>query len=89
MSYYDYDLFGMAYLPGNSCVVSDNRFRTNDTAIFNHRLRNVIIHEIGHNAGLPHCSDNRCIMSETNGDVSRLDGGGNDYCDKCKKKLNR
>ena len=88
ISYYDEDIFGMGYLPGNSCVISDFRFMSKDTAIFHHRMRNVIIHEIGHNAGLPHCSDNNCIMSKTNGNVSSLDNGGNDYCNKCKKKLN-
>ena len=82
--YYDEDIFGMGYLPGNSCIVSDIRFMTNDSAILYHRLRNVIIHEVGHNAGLPHCSDNRCIMSETNGSILNLDNGGNDYCNQCK-----
>jgi archaemetzincin len=87
--HYDENLFGMGFLPGNSCVISDNRFWINDTSIFNYRLRNVIIHEIGHNAGLAHCPDSKCIMSEMNGDISTLDKGGNDYCKKCKRKLNR
>jgi hypothetical protein len=46
MRFYDEDIFGMGYLPGNFCVVPDAKFRTNDTVIFYHRLRNVIIHEI-------------------------------------------
>jgi archaemetzincin len=87
--YYDESIFGMGYLPGNSCVISDNRFWINDSAIFNFRLRNVIIHEIGHNAGLPHCPDNTCIMSIMSGDVLTLDYGRYDYCKKCKKKMSR
>ena len=87
--YYDESMFGMGYLPGNSCVISDNRFWINDAEIFNYRLRNVILHEIGHNAGLPHCPDKKCLMSDMNGDVSTLDYGVYDYCEKCKRKLKR
>jgi len=87
--YYDESMFGMGYLPGNSCVISDNRFWINDSKIFNYRLRNVILHEIGHNAGLPHCPDKKCLMSKMSGDFSTLSYGVYDFCEKCKKKLSR
>lgn len=66
-SYFDEKIFGMGYEPGNACVVSDYRIRTTNTTIFRYRLRNVIIHEVGHNLGLSHCEDTKCIMSTNNG----------------------
>ena len=89
MDYFAETIFGMAYQPGNACIVSDFKFRTIDIKIYNQRLRNVIIHETGHNLGLSHCNDDKCIMSENNGDVKILDNSENDYCRKCKKILIR
>ena len=85
--YYDQNLFGFGYQPGNVCVVSDLKFSTANTFFFNRRMRNVILHEIGHNLGLPHCADDKCIMSKNNGDIMTLDNCGNDYCNACRKKL--
>ncbi|MDB5200390.1 MAG: putative archaelysin family metalloprotease precursor [Chitinophagaceae bacterium] len=87
--YYSENIFGMGYQPGNACVVSDFKFKTTDTKIFNQRLRNVIIHEVGHNLGLSHCPDDKCIMSKNNGNITTLDNSGNDYCNKCRNILNR
>ena len=89
MSYFAETLFGMAYQPGNACIVSDFKFRTTAIKIYNKRLRNVIIHETGHNLGLSHCKDDKCIMSENNGDIKILDNRHNDYCDKCINILRR
>lgn len=87
MDYFAETIFGMAYQPGNSCIVSDFKFRTTDIKIYNQRLRNVIIHETGHNLGLSHCKDGKCIMSENNGDIKILDKSENNYCRKCRKIL--
>src|SRR5688572_30356490 len=89
LPYYDEKIFGMGFQPGNSCVVSDYRFRTPNTTVFNNILRNVIIHEVGHNLGLPHCQDNKCIMSTKSGDVEKLNDNNNAYCKKCKKIINQ
>jgi archaemetzincin len=87
--YYDEKIFGLGYQPGNSCVVSYFKFSTPYVTIFNHRLKTVIIHEIGHNLGLGHCEDDKCIMSKNNGSVTNLDYySGNDYCAKCRTTLN-
>jgi archaemetzincin len=88
-SYYDEKIFGMAHQPGNSCVVSDYRFRTTNTTAFNNIFRNVIIHETGHNLGLAHCQNNKCIMSGNNGDVEKLNTINSDYCKTCKKIINK
>ena len=81
------DIFGFGYVDGNSCVVSDYRLTSPDKELLNNRLRKVIIHEIGHNLGLAHCSVDSCIMSESNGNISVLNKIGGDYCNKCRRKL--
>jgi archaemetzincin len=80
-------VFGFGDYPGNCSIVSDYLFKTNDTTIFKHRVRTVIVHEIGHNLGLDHCTRDGCIMSGENGKIPVLDKSGNDYCDHCKRKL--
>lgn len=78
---------GLGYLPGDECVISDARLKTKDSALFKHRLKTVIIHEVGHNLGLPHCKVKRCIMSDTNEKIATIDNYRGDYCDACKKLL--
>jgi archaemetzincin len=87
MPYYDENLFGYSHQPGNACVVSDDRFRSDYQTLHGIRLRKVIIHEIGHNLGLSHCLNDKCLMSEKNGNTINLDNGGNDYCQKCRDIL--
>lgn len=85
--YFDEKIFGMGYQPGNACVVSDFTFGIPDTNIHTHRLKIVVMHEIGHNMGLPHCSDGKCIMSENNGSLRLLDNSAAAYCAQCSKKI--
>ena len=87
MPYYNEKIFGMGFQPGNACVVSDFKFTSTDKAIYTHRLKTVILHEKGHNLGLPHCNNTHCIMSEKNGDIASMDKSGNDYCIRCKNIL--
>jgi archaemetzincin len=88
-TYFDQKIFGLGYQPGNSCVVSDFKFGTPIITQLTYRLKNVIIHEIGHNIGLPHCTDEKCVMSESNGSSLMLDINGGEYCAKCIKMLSR
>ncbi len=55
---YDYGIFGLGYQPGEACVVSSFRLKGDKN-----KCVSVCLHEIGHNYGLEHCSDVRCIMS--------------------------
>jgi archaemetzincin len=80
-------IFGLGYIPGNSCVISDYRLMSKDQELYNNRLRKVIIHEIGHNLGLPHCSVDSCSMSESNGNIFTLDKCKGNYCKKCRQRL--
>lgn len=81
------EIFGFGDFPGQCCIISDYIFKTKDTTLFKHRLKTVIIHEIGHNLGLDHCRVDHCTMSDKNGKLSLLDKCGNDYCPDCKSKL--
>ena len=82
--YYDENIFGLGHQPGNVCVVSDSKFCSTYRSLCYRRLRKVTIHEIGHNLGLSHCKNEKCIMSEKNGNTITLDKNGDDYCQKCR-----
>jgi archaemetzincin len=80
-------LFGLGYLPGNACIISDYRLRTNDVKKYQHRIRTVVVHEIGHNYGLPHCANELCIMSDANEKISTVDNSNTTMCSQCLKVI--
>lgn len=80
-------IFGLGYQPGRSCVISDLRLKTTDTARFNHRLRTVVIHELGHNMGRSHCRNSRCIMNDANEKIQTIDNSGDEFCADCSKRI--
>lgn len=84
---YDYGVMGLGYHPGHACVVST--FRAAKTAKnkshLQQRLLKLVIHEMGHNFGLPHCSNEECFMVDAEGQM-KLDQEKY-LCSSCKKKL--
>jgi len=86
-AYAVWGIFGLGYMPGKSCVVSDHRLRVNNTVKFQHRLRTVVIHELGHTQGLPHCPSANCIMSDANERIQTVDNSQTVYCTKCNNRL--
>jgi archaemetzincin len=57
----DFGVMGLGYQPGVSCVVSLYRLHgggVGDSVVYNRFLK-TILHELGHNFGLPHCPDKR------------------------------
>jgi archaemetzincin len=78
----DWGIMGLAYCPGNACVVS--AFRLSKTNL-SEQFYKVAIHELGHSQGLPHCINKTCFMSDAE--------GGNhlneekDFCLSCKSIL--
>lgn len=86
-TYAVWGIFGLGYKPGPSCVVSDNRLQTTDNAKFHHRLRTVVIHELGHNLGLPHCPSDSCIMNDANESIRSVDKSAENYCKKCNDRF--
>jgi archaemetzincin len=80
-------IMGLGYQPGKSCIVSDFRLYTNDVLLEQQRLRNVTLHELGHNFGLPHCSNKFCIMTDANESIKTIDNESNTLCESCRKKI--
>ncbi|MEP6465697.1 MAG: matrixin family metalloprotease [Parafilimonas sp.] len=81
------DVFGLGYIYGNACIISDYRLTSQNEDLLNNRIRKVVFHEIGHNLGLEHCSNDSCLMSESNGNITVLNKPGGDFCENCKRKL--
>lgn len=84
---YDYGIMGLGYTPGKACVISTFRLKKNseNPKAFSMRLFKVMVHEIGHNFGLPHCTNQQCIMVDAEGKM-KLDGEKG-LCESCKQKL--
>ena len=80
-------ILGLGYTPGTASVISDARFYKKDEKKYDHRLRTTAIHEIGHNMGLPHCTNRHCIMNDANEHISTVDSSGAYLCQPCEKKV--
>jgi archaemetzincin len=78
----DWGVMGLAYRPGNACVVSTFRLNEKNKS---EQFYKVTIHELGHTEGLPHCENKMCYMRNAE--------GGNpldeeiDFCKSCKAFL--
>lgn len=84
----DWGVFGFAYCPGNSCVVSSFRLKKDSLPGYYTRLKNVVIHEIGHNLGLNHCQDSLCLMVDAKGKMSSIEGSNRKLCLNCQQFIN-
>lgn len=84
---YDYGVMGLGYSPGHACVVST--FRPAKTAKnkthLQQRLLKLVIHEMGHNFNLPHCSNEECFMVDAEGQM-KLDSEKY-LCNNCRSQL--
>jgi archaemetzincin len=86
----EYGIIGLGYEPGHTCVVSTFRIRKTTEKKFIDRLNKVVLHEIGHNLGLPHCKyDKKCLMNDANGTVKQIDQEKIWLCDNCKKIIGK
>ena len=84
--YEDWGVFGLGYMPGESCVVSTFRL-THPKAKAIDRLRKICIHELGHNMGLNHCEDKGCVMTDAAETIKTIDHVTLRLCASCRKKL--
>lgn len=85
--YQDWGVFGLGYRPGPSCVVSSFRLMREPKKKFSSRLEKVCIHEIGHNLGLAHCENPKCVMADAAEKLSTVDGVEAALCDDCKQSI--
>jgi len=86
--YNDFGIMGLAYCPGISCIVSDFRLKTKNQELHLARFKKVVIHELGHNFGLPHCPDKKCVMTDAVESIKTIDNANPGLCKTCKSKLN-
>ena len=83
LKYKDYDnwgVMGLSYLNKRAAVISTYRLRIPSKRT--EHLQKLMLHELGHVEGLPHCKAERCIMRDAEGQnhFSQLD----DFCSSCK-----
>ena len=76
---YDYGVIGLGYRPGRACVISS--FRLKNKASF----YKVVLHEVAHTAGLPHCPEKTCFLRDAKGGDPTGEETG--FCIKCEKFL--
>jgi archaemetzincin len=82
--YTDWGVFGLGYVNGPSCVVSSYRLKAESKKLFIERIKKVVIHELGHNLGLPHCPNKHCVMRDAVEKISTIDNEGLSLCDDCR-----
>ncbi len=78
----DWGVMGLGYRPGKACVVSDFRLSAKNK---NQQFYKLVLHELGHTAGLPHCAVKTCLMRDAEGG-NPLDEE-KAFCNDCKSFL--
>ncbi|MCU0241640.1 MAG: Zn-dependent protease [Vicinamibacteria bacterium] len=88
--YADWGVLGLASLSGTTCVLSTFRCRMAARDALHARIRfgKVIVHEVGHTLGLPHCATVGCLMEDAQGSVRTTDREY-DLCPVCRATLTR
>ncbi len=84
--YQDWGVFGLANLGGTTSIISSFRLKGNK-ALHLERLSKISIHELGHSFGLPHCTNDSCIMQDAAESIQTIDRVEINFCAKCKLKL--
>jgi archaemetzincin len=88
----DYGILGLAFCPGRSGVISMLRLSKgakNQTHTME-RFSKTVLHELGHNFGLPHCTHAKhCLMRDACGTVKTLDKEEKTVCGECRQMLGK
>jgi archaemetzincin len=72
---FDWGIMGLGDIDGPACVVSRHRCAktARSAAHARERLMKVVVHELGHTFGSPHCDVVGCLMNDANGGVKPVD----------------
>ncbi len=85
----DWGVLGVAQLSGRPGVVSTHRLKSRGASdsLALKRLENVVLHELGHTLGLPHCTTLRCVMQDAHGSIEPVDESTGHFCATCAARL--
>ncbi len=84
----DWGIAGLGSLDGKSSVFSGYLYRSlnkrKTEPKYLHAIENLVLHEVGHTLGLPHCPLDRCIMADAHGNALRSAALSiNEFCPRC------
>lgn len=87
----DWGILGLGSISGETCVVSSFRCKRGAKSKEHARIRlgKIVVHELGHTFGLPHCPTKGCLMRDGAGTVKTLDGEFDLCTDLCRPRLAR
>lgn len=87
--YYDWGIFGYAFLGGGPAVISNYRLKRNarSQAHVVERVIKTAVHELGHTFGLVHCPVYGCIMQDAKGTIKTVDQESGRFCRRCRNLL--
>lgn len=88
----DWGVFGLGYCPGKACIISTYRLQkaSATTVQLKERLLKVVLHELGHNLGLPHCTYNKeCLLADAGGTIKQVDKERKWLCNHCTQILHQ
>jgi archaemetzincin len=80
-------VFGLAESPGKAALISLHRLRVGaDERLVRQRALKEAVHELGHAAGLKHCTRRSCVMYFSNS-LEDTDRKGSELCRGCTGQL--
>lgn len=80
-----FGVFGISYIGDSVSVISSLRPKTLKS-LSDDDMHELMLHELGHAFGLPHCKDERCMMVDAEHGYKFTQTQS--FCDDCKKYLN-
>lgn len=80
-----FGVFGISYIGDSVSVISSLRPRTLKP-LSDDDMQELMLHELGHAFGLPHCKDERCMMVDAEHGYKFAQTQS--FCNDCKKYLN-